>query len=214
MERADVATSVGILLRMPRARETRMPDPTRPRRRDASRTPCRPGYSAARPPTARTASRIVSATASGWDTLVACEAPASSRVPRDPARWAPARSTAAGMLRSSAPNTCHEGRPVQPGGRLHGVLEGGLGDGTLRGTHQTGHLLRHVGGELLVEAVGPDDELRAAGRDRMRVERVAERRARRARGEREGALAPIGLTPLRAPAAGWRGRPRRDRLAA
>jgi len=50
--------------------------------------------------TAATASAIVAATASGWETLMACEAPATSRVPREEALSAPTRCTATGMLRS------------------------------------------------------------------------------------------------------------------
>lgn len=58
---------------------------------------------------ALSASKIVSATASGCETLMAWDAPASSLVPREPARSAPARCTAAGMFRSYSPKTNHEG---------------------------------------------------------------------------------------------------------
>src|SRR5690606_7780006 len=61
------------------------------------------------------AAAIVATTSSGCETLMACDAPAISRTVWAPARSAPARSTAAGMLRSSSPNTCQDGVSFQAG---------------------------------------------------------------------------------------------------
>ena len=69
-------------------------------------------YAEAAAPTADTAfaaSRMDATTASGSDTLSACEAPAISRVPFAFARFAMKRWSSAGMMRSFSPNTNHEG---------------------------------------------------------------------------------------------------------
>ena len=73
-----------------------------------------------------------------------------------------------------------------------GLRQRRLGHGALRRRHQRGLAVGHVGGELVVEHVRADRELVAAGGDRVRGERVAQRAARRARGQVEGALAGLG----------------------
>src|SRR5918995_2338123 len=64
---------------------------------------------------AATASRIVAATASGLDTLSACDAPGTSRVPLELARSARNRCNVTGMFRSSSPSTNHDGRCFHAG---------------------------------------------------------------------------------------------------
>jgi hypothetical protein len=87
------------------------------------------------------------------------------------------------------------GRDRLPG-RLGGaILERGRGDRPLRDRQQFGDLRRDVSGEDLVELVLLDVEVgagRAIGeRERLRVQRGAELRARELRGELSGALADV-----------------------
>jgi hypothetical protein len=136
------------------------------------------------------ASRISAAVARGWETEMACEAPGTSMVRRAPARRAMYRWRAAGMLRSSSPNTNQDGRS-----RRAGCAEGLLRDRPLRDGHLGGLHRRHVRGELGVEAVDADPKVGRAVAPRDGLQRRAERAAREHPGQGDAALAGRGREP-------------------
>ena len=147
--------------------------------------------------TAAMASRIVAVTASGSDTLSACDAPASSR-----------RALGAGPLG-------HE--PVQGDGDVQVLVAeheprrecchagASVGSGSERAASVAGRCVApitaacvcgHVGGELLVERVLPDGELVAAGGDRVGDGGVGEGAAGEHGRQLERRLAVLGREPV------------------
>ena len=135
-------------------------------------------------------------TASGSDTVSACDAPASSRLDLGgrPLGHEP-------MQRDrdvQVPVAEHEPRRDLPPRRCVGgqaSRQGGLGDRALRGPHDGGLRRGHVGGELLVERVLPDGELVPAGRDRVGGEGLGEGAAGEHRRELERRFPVVGREP-------------------
>ena len=113
-----------------------------------------------------TASSTDAATSSGADTLSACETPAQLT---GSARSGPLGGEALQLggdvqVRVAVHEPRRELRPRR-GIRRQALGERGLGDRSLGRGHEGGRLGGHVGAELIVEGVGADGELVAAGRD-------------------------------------------------
>ena len=128
----------------------------------------------------------------GLETLMACDAPATSlRLARR--RAPPGRRSATGNVAVLVPEHEPRRKGLPRRGRAGQTFgEGGLGDGTLGGAHLASCRRRDIGGELVVEHISADRELGAAVGQRVGVEGVSQGAAREACRELQCALARVG----------------------